>query len=299
MYSKPTRNEPREDDSASVANATRLGESRCRIARRIGRWLLVPSLAYVLVMVVMMFFEESFIFFPSRYPAGDWQPDGLTFEDVFFTAADGTRIHAWYVPHNAPRAVVLYCHGNAGNLSHRAETLRVLHEYVGVSVLIFDYRGYGRSDGKPDEPGVLADARAARKWLASREKIEETDIVLMGRSLGGAVAVDLAVRDGARALVLESTFSSLTDVAAYYYSLLPIRRLMRTRFDSVSAIASYHGPLLQSHGDADTIIPIEFGRRLFQFANQPKQFVTIHDADHNDLQPPQYYDKLTAFLDGL
>jgi fermentation-respiration switch protein FrsA (DUF1100 family) len=247
----------------------------------------------------MMLLERSLIFFPTPYPGGDWQPAGLPFEDAWFEADDGTRLHGWYIPHESPRAVVLYSHGNAGNITHRAAILDVLHNRVGVSVLIFDYRGYGRSEGKPDETGIIADARAARDWLAGQEGIAPEDVVLMGRSLGGGVAVDLAAKDGARALVLESTFTSLPDVAAHYYPWLPVRRLMQTRLDSVSKIADYHGPLLQSHGDADSIIPYEFGKRLFEAANEPKQFVTLPGRDHNDFQTNGYYETLVEFLDKL
>ncbi len=265
-------------------------------ALRIARW---PLIVYLSVMGLMMIFEESFVFFPARYPDGDWQPPGLVFEDAWFRAADGTEIHGWYVPHEAPLATVLFFHGNAGNLSHRAEMLKVMHHRLGVCVLIFDYRGYGRSEGNPSEAGILSDARAARAWLANRQGISQSDVVLMGRSIGGAVAVDLAALDGARALVLESTFSSLPDVAACHYPWLPVRRMMRTRLDSAAKIAAYSGPILQSHGDADTIIPIRFGRRLFQAANRPKQFITLPGRDHNDPQSPAYYDELTAFLATL
>ena len=175
----------------------------------------------------------------------------------------------------------------------------MLQRRTGASVLIFDYRGYGRSEGKPSEEGVLADARAARAWLAAREKIPEALVVLMGESLGGAVAVDLAARDGARALVLESSFSSLPDVAAYHYPFLPVSWAMRTRFDSLSKIGNYHGPLLQAHGEADTIVPIQFGRRLFEAANQPKQFLLVPGHDHNDRMPVEFYDAVGAFLEGL
>ena len=144
-----------------------------------------------------MFLENSLIFIPHRYPAGDWRPTGFPFEDAWFQAADGTRLHGWYVPCANARSAVLFCHGNAGNVTHRAYILETLHRQVGVSVLIFDYRGYGRSEGKPNEEGILADARAARGWLAAREKIAESNVVLMGESIGGAVAVDLAARDGA------------------------------------------------------------------------------------------------------
>lgn len=248
---------------------------------------------------VLMICEESLIFFPLRYPEGDWEPEWLTFEDAWFPSADGVRLHGWYAGHEQARAVVLFCHGNAGNVTHRAQRLHALHELVGASVLIFDYRGYGRSEGKPDEPGLLADARAARTWLARRAGVAERDVVLMGRSVGGAVAVDLAASDGARALVLESTFTSLPDMAAYHYPWLPVRRFLRTRFDSLAKIADYHGPLFQSHGDADTIVPYHFGRRLFDAANQPKRFLTIPGGDHNDPQDRAYYASLIAFLDGL
>jgi len=254
---------------------------------------------YLLIVLAAMFFENSLIFIPHRYPAGDWQPAGFPFEDARFQAADGTRLHGWYVPCPNARAAVLFCHGNAGNITHRAYILEMLRRRVGVSVLIFDYRGYGRSEGKPNEAGILADARGARSWLAAREKIAESDVVLMGESIGGAVAVDLAARDGARALVLESTFDCLPDVAAYHFPWLPVRWAMRTRLDSATKIGGYHGPLLQSHGDADTIVPLRLGRRLFETANQPKQFLLLSGHDHNDPMPPEYYDSLRAFLGAI
>jgi len=265
----------------------------------VGRAARVLLIAYLVVLVVVMFLEESIIFLPSVYPEGDWQPARLAVEDAWFQAADGTKLHGWYLPHPRARAAVLFCHGNGGNITHRAHALHVLNRRVGVSVLMFDYRGYGRSEGKPDEPGILADARAARTWLAARENIRESDIVMMGESLGGAVAVDLAARDGARALVIESTFSSLPDVGAYHYAWLPVRLLARTRLDSLSKIGNYRGPLLQAHGDRDTIVPIEFGRRLFEAANQPKQFLVLPGHDHNDSLPDTYYDALAEFIERL
>jgi len=223
----------------------------------------------------------------------------VCFEDAAFAAADGTRLHGWYAHQEDARAVVLFCHGNAGNVTQRAHTLAALHDFVGVSVLIFDYRGYGKSEGKPSETGVLADGRAARAWLAEKEGVSESEIVLMGRSLGGAVAVDMAAKDGARALVLESTFSSVPDVAAYHYPWLPLRWVLRTRLDSAAKIGDYRGLLLQSHGDADSVVPYRLGQKLFQAANQPKSFVTIPGGDHNDAQPREYYHALIEFLDDL
>jgi len=253
----------------------------------------------LLAWVLLMWLERKMIFFPSPYPRGEWNPQRLQFEDAYFTAADGTKLHGWYVPHARPRAVILYCHGNAGNIANRADVVRVLHDYVGASVLIFDYRGYGRSEGNPSEPGVLADARAARAWLAKRAGIDERDIVLLGRSLGGAVAVDLAATDGAKGLILETAFTSIPDMAACHYPVLPVRALLRTRLDSLSKIGDYHGPLLQCHGDADTIVPFENGQRLFEAANEPKEFVRLLGRGHNDQWPMSYYDAMIRFLDGL
>ena len=263
------------------------------------RALRLALIVYLLVLLAMMFLEERLIFIPLNFADDDWQPTGLTLEEARFEAADGTQLYGWYVPHPRPCATVLFSHGNAGNITHRADLLRGLHYRSGVSVLIYDYRGYGQSQGKPNEAGVLADARAARAWLARREGIAETDVVQMGESLGGGVAVDLAAADGARAVVLVSTFTSLPDVAARHYPWLPVRWLMKTRMDSVAKIGRYNGPLLQFHGNADTIIPYENGQRLFEAANEPKQFVTLPRHDHNDPLPPSAFDQIGGFLQGV
>lgn len=262
------------------------------------RFVCVLLIGYLSVLGLMMAMEDSLIYFPSVYPDGFWNPPGLNFEDARFEAADGTKLHGWYVPADNPRAVILFAHGNAGNLSHRFEIMEMLHR-LRVSVLIFDYRGYGRSEGSPSEAGVLQDARAARRWLAGRAGVGESQIVLLGESLGGGVLVDLAATDGARALVLQNTFTSLPDVAKFHYPWMPIKLLMRSQFDSLAKIARYHGPLLQFHGDADTIIPFALAERLYAAANQPKQFVVIPGADHNDPLSPRFYEALDEFLDRL
>ncbi|MGW8258214.1 MAG: alpha/beta hydrolase [Thermoguttaceae bacterium] len=254
------------------------------------------AIVYLSILLILMFLENHLIFIPSRYPSGDWSPAGLEFEDVFFQSADGLKLHGWYVPCESPKATILFCHGNGGNVTHRTNILLKLHE-LGASVFIFDYRGYGRSEGKPTEAGVLADARAARDWLAKREHIPEKDVVLMGESLGGAVAVDLAAKDGAKALVLISTFSNLPDVAAYHYAFFPVRMLMRTEFNSAGEIAKYHGPILQMHGQADTIVPFKFGRKLYDAANEPKKLIVLPNHDHNDPLPEKFYAALNDFLE--
>lgn len=264
---------------------------------RVIRVLLLSYLGFILL---VMWMEESLIFFPSKYPDGLWDPPGLAIEDAHFHAADGTALHGWYAPHEAPLAYVLYLHGNAGNITDRAEVLRRLHDTVGAAVLIVDYRGYGKSAGSPNERGVLEDARAARAWLAERAGIEPSQIVLMGRSLGGAVAVDLTTDVAPRALVLESTFTSLPDVAAVHYPYLPVRLLMNARLDSRSKIGAYQGPLLQSHGTADEVIPYRLGKELFDAATtKQKEFIDLPRQTHNDLPLPQYYERLRQFLAQL
>lgn len=277
-------------------------QPRRRWPETLFRVVRVVALPVLIVVLLMAIFEESFIFFPTPYDGSDeWQPAGLDYQDVFFQANDGTRLHGWYCPHESPRAVVLFAHGNAGNLTYRTEVARILQRR-GLSVFMFDYRGYGRSDGQPNESGILDDTRAARAKLAELAGVPESQIVLMGRSLGGGVMVDLAANDGARGLILESTFTSLPDVAAIHYSWLPVRMLMRNRLDSASKIGRYTGPLLQSHGERDGTIPFELGQRLFAEAGTPdaaKQFYTIKGGDHNDPQPSSYYAALDDFIDSL
>lgn len=243
--------------------------------------------------------ERSLVFAPSRFPQGDWHPTGFQFEDAWFEAADGTRLHGWFLAEDKPRAVLLYCHGNGGNVALWGSELRHLHHRFHLAVLGFDYRGYGRSEGSPSEAGILSDARAARAWLARRTDVPESQIVVMGRSLGGAVAVDLAAKDGARGLILESTFTSMPEVGHAMAPWLPIRSLMKTQLDSVAKISSYHGPLLQSHGTADRLIPFAMGKQLFEAANEPKRFMPIPGGDHNDPQNAEYYVALGEFLDRL
>ena len=264
---------------------------------RIGGVLLV---AYLTVVLLLMFFEESLVFLPSKYPRGDWNPTAYGVEDVEFNAADGTRLHGWFAEHPQPRAVVLFTHGNAGNLTDRADMIAPLRDRLKTSVFLFDYRGYGRSEGKPTEAGVLQDARAARSWLAQRTGVGESDIVLIGRSLGGALAVDLAAADGARGLVLHSSFTSLPDAAAVHYPWAPVQWMMRTRLDSLSKIDRYEGPLLMCHGDQDEVVPYRLGRKLYDAAvNAEKQWLEFPDGTHNDPLGESFYQAIDQFIDSL
>ena len=260
------------------------------------RLLRLSLLIYLGIVLMFTVFETSLVYFPSKYPQGDWSLPADA-EDASFKSADGTELHGWFLKVPQPRAVVLFSHGNGGSIGDRSYLLDMFRK-LNVSVLMWDYRGYGKSQGSPDEAGILADARAARTWLAKHAGVPEDQIVLWGESLGGGVSVDLA-QDGARGLILENTFSSLPDVAAHHYPWLPTRTLMRNRYQSLDKIAKYRGPLLQLHGDADSIVPFSIGRKLFDAANEPKQFVTISGGDHNDPRTMEFYRAVDGFIAGL
>lgn len=243
--------------------------------------------------------EQAIVFQPAVHPAGDWSPAGLKFEDVWFESEDGTRLHGWLVDHPQPRGVALFCHGNGGNVTVLAELLQTLNSRHRLAVMTFDYRGYGRSAGQPSETGVIQDARAARKKLAERMKLPERDIILMGQSLGGAVAVDLAAADGARALVLSSTFTSLPAVGASHLPWLLPRWNMTMRMDSLAKIERYQGPVLISHGDADEVIPFSHGEALYAAVPGPKRFYREPGGKHNDPGTAAYRQVLEEFLASL
>ncbi len=240
--------------------------------------------------------DEFLALFPAPFPQGDWRPAEHEFEDCWFRSADGLRLHGWLIRHEQPRHALLMIHGNAGNLTHRAALASILSQRYAATVFVFDYRGYGRSEGTPTIPGLLLDARAARKDLAARAGIAESEIVLLGESLGGGIAVDLAAEDGARGLVLLRTFSSLKEVAAIHYPRILVDTLVADRLDSVAKISKFRGPLLQFHGEADRTIPIALGQNLFAAANEPKTFVSAPGHDHNDRLPETLFAALDRWL---
>jgi hypothetical protein len=260
------------------------------------------AIIYLMLLAALVTLENWLVYHPYRHPWPDakyWSSGHVGAEDAEFTAADGTALHGFYFAQPKPRAVVLFCHGNAGNVTVWSDEAQQMRAAAKVSVLTFDYRGYGRSAGSPSEAGVLADARAARAWLAKRSGIAERDVVIAGLSLGGGVAVDLAALDGARGLILQNTFTSLPDVAARHFPIVPVQWLMRNRFNSLAKIANYHGPLLQSHAGNDEIVPLPLGEKLFAAANPPKQFIKLPGATHNEPPPGSYYVELAKWIDAL
>ena len=271
------------------------------------RWrAAVRAVLRILVLLViagglLLLFEKHLIYFPTRAhevtPAGL----GLASEEVELRAEDGVRLHGWFLPVKGSRLTVLVCHGNGGNVSHRLDRVLLMQSRLNVDTLLFDYRGYGKSEGSPDEQGTYRDARAAYRWLVAHGHGPER-VVLFGESLGSAVALQLALEVEARALMLESPFASVPEMARAVYPFLPLWPFVRTRYDNVAKVARLRMPLLVLHGERDEVVPFAQGRRVFDAAPEPKRFFAIPGASHNDtylVGGEAYWRALREFLEGL
>ena len=231
-----------------------------------------------------MLSEKGLIFFPMRDLEGTPKNYQLSYEDVFFPAADGIRLHGWFVPSsNATNSTtLLWFHGNAGNISHRLENLALLHRYLDISIFIFDYREFGLSEGHISKAGTYQDARGAWDYLLMERGIEPNDILLFGRSLGTALAVDLASSEPCLGAVLEAAFTSSHDMLKrYFFGAIP-PELSQSTYDNIGKIHLIRAPLLFIHGEYDEAIPVEMGQRLYESAQSPKRFLLIPGSGHND-----------------
>jgi len=254
------------------------------------RLLLIIPATYLVVCVLLYIFQNRLIYFPSRHIHMTPADVGMPFESLMLSASDGVRINAWYVPCSSPRGTVLLFHGNAGNLGDVILDVAQWHR-LGFNVLAVDYRGFGESEGAPTEKGIYADADAAWLYGVHDRGEDPRRIVVVGRSLGGAVAIELAHRRAPGALIVESTFTSLPDVGSLHYPLLPVRLLARCRYDSRSRVRSIQCPKLFAHGSEDTLIPIRLGRKLFDSAAEPKTFLeTAGDHTSSGI----FYDRASA-----
>jgi fermentation-respiration switch protein FrsA (DUF1100 family) len=290
-------------------------DQRWELQRPGGRplWVRLGFSAVVLwatIMLTMVFFEESMIFFPDPYPSGQWDVDvvssgsGATIEDCFFESSDGVRLHGWWcrprtAATDAPsEMVLLWFHGNAGNLAHRAPQMLALAR-IPVQVFIVDYRGYGRSEGKPDEQGLYRDGRAAWDYLTGSMGVAPERIVIHGVSLGGAVAVNLATEVEAAGLIVQSSFTSVPDMAAHHYRIVP-RWLVRTRMDSAGKIGDAGCPVMVIHSPDDEVVPFAHGKRLFEAARGNRRFLEIPGAAHNEtwlVGGDRYFAAIREFLE--
>lgn len=249
--------------------------------------------------LLLFLFQERFIFFPTSHLGATPQAIGLTYESVRLTTGDGVGLHGWYLPAAEPEKTLLFFHGNAGNISDRLESLEIFHR-LGLNCLIIDYRGYGESEGKPSEEGLYLDAEAAWRYLTETRGVPAERIVIFGRSLGGGVASWLANKHSPSALIIESGFSSVPELAKKYYPYLPVRLIARMRFDTLQRVKSIHAPLLVVHSREDELIPFEHGERIHAAANDPKSLLTIRGG-HNDgffVSGEEYVRGLARFIEN-
>ena len=248
-----------------------------------------------------LLFENHFIYFPSRAHEVTPAMLGIPHEDAWLTTDDGVRLHGWYLPVHGAYRVILVSHGNAGNICHRLDRALRMQKHLRASVLLYDYRGYGASEGSPDEAGTYLDARAAYRYLVEEKRAAPDRLVLFGESLGSAVCLELALARPAAALVLEAPFTSVPELARTTI-FAPLSSFVRTRYDNLARVRLLRMPLLVAQGDRDAIVPPAHGRRVFDAAPGPKRFFAIPGAGHNDTDlvgGEAYWQAIADFLDRL
>lgn len=246
--------------------------------------LLTIVLAYLALVLLIYLGQSRLIFFPDRALITTPDKVGLDYLDVTIPVTPGENLNAWYFPTSLPSdstPTVLFCHENAGNISYSLETVRLFLE-LGANMLVFDYRGYGRSDGQPSEQNVYEDAHAAWSWLVAVRQTAPDKIFIFGRSLGGAVAIDLATRVTCAGVILESTFTSAVDMGRRLYPFVPVRLVSRFSFDSLSKIGRVSCPVMVAHSPDDEMIPYTMSRTLYEAARSEKLFIDLKGR-HNDL----------------
>ena len=264
------------------------------------------SLAYgVTFLVLWSQVEKRFVFFPVAELLYTPNDAGLEYQDVSFQTSDGLALQGWFIPGDPAGGsdlTWLWFHGNGGNIGHRVDELALAHHRTGDNIFIFDYRGYGESEGKPSEKGTYLDSRAAVEYLRSRSDVDRNRIIYQGHSLGAAVAVELSLTQPPMAMVLVSPFASVRDMARLTLPFPPAGWLVRNHYDSISRIRRLNVPVLVLHGDLDETVPISQGRKLYEAANEPKRFQALAGAAHNDtfqITAEQYWGAIESFLSGV
>jgi fermentation-respiration switch protein FrsA (DUF1100 family) len=263
----------------------------------------ILAVGYATLLAIVFAFQARLLYLPNIAGAGLAATPasiGLPFEEAHPTTSDGVKLHGWLVLAPRSERIVLHFHGNGGNISHRLELLRILHG-MGLSVFLFDYRGYGLSEGRPSEAGTYLDAAAAWTYLVEQRGYAPDDIILFGHSLGAAVAAYLARQVRPGALILESPFTSIPDIAAHHYWFIPARSLARFRYTTADYVRAVNAPVLVLHSASDAVVPFEHGREVFRNANDPKTFLEILGG-HNAgavVDEAQYTNGLRQFIATL
>ena len=246
----------------------------------IGTVLFIVVTVYGSFCLYLFLMQGRMIFYPTGKLMATPADIGLDYESVTLSTSDHVKLHGWFIPATEEGGALLFFHGNAGNISHRLDSLKIFHD-LGLSTLIIDYRGYGRSQGSISEQGTYLDGEAAWNYLSETRKIPEQEIVVFGRSLGAAIAAYIASRKNPAALILESAFTSIPDMGAKLYPYMPVRVLSRFQYDARKALQSVSCPVLIVHSPHDDIIPYENGQKLYSSAREPKKFLEIRGG-HNE-----------------
>ncbi len=249
---------------------------------------------YVISAVYKYCTQSSYVYSPKKEIVGTPFDLKLYFEEVLLKTSDGANLCGWFVPSRGSNKVILFLHGNGGNISNRLTLIDYFNRKVGTSVFIIDYRGYGKSDGKITEAGTYMDARAAWDYLTVSKKIKTENIVLYGRSLGGPIAARLAGEVGAKLLILDSTFTSIKDIAAETYPYLPVRRFFKFEYPTISYIKSVKCPVLIIHSSGDERVPFSHGLKLYNDAGQPREFLKLSGTHGNS-----YMKSKDAYIEGI
>jgi len=268
-----------------------------RIKRMIFVIFISLVLGYLVILGLVYIRQDSMIYYPVREISNTPGDIGLNFEEVTLKTKDGVTISAWYIPTRHERGVVLFCHGNAGNISHRLDSIRIFHD-LKLSVLIFDYRGYGKSEGSPTEEGTYLDAESAWNYLVNIKHTSPEKIILFGRSLGSAVAAEIALNHRAGALIIESGFTSIPDFGRKFFPYLPVRLIARYHYSTIDKVNKIGIPKLFIHSPQDEVIPFEHGVSLFEKAIEPKEFLRI-TGSHNEgflISGKAYIEGLNGFI---
>jgi len=264
------------------------------------KFVLIVPLSYILIMGALYFMQESMLYFPDRNIVATPEYSGLAYEEISVKTQDGVTISGWYIPSGDEKGVLLFCHGNAGNISHRLRSVEIFHS-LGLSVLIFDYRGYGKSEGKPTESGTYLDGEAAWSYLVEVKGKSPARIILFGRSLGGAVAAEVALRKAPAGLIIESSFTSVAELGKKFYPWAPVDLIARYKYATIDKVGAITCPKLIIHSRGDELIPFDQGRKLYEKASPPKEFLEIRGG-HNDgflLSGETYREGLRPFLDKV
>ena len=282
------------------SNDEALPTSNLKSTKIFGSWrkpIIYLAIFYAMFVGLLAVNENSLVYPGSSPKRGNWNPD-FRFEEVNFESKDGTRLVGWYLPCEGATETVLICHGNAENVAQSSEHSGIKFQAaLNANVFVFDYRGYGKSEGSPYEAGVLADAEAALDWLNNKTETKAEDVILVGHSIGGGPAVHLASKMGAKAIFLQRTFASLVEPAQNKYWFIPVSLIMRNRFESAEKIKTCASPIHQSHGDLDSLVPIESGRKVY--ANSPatiKEFYVNKGRGHWDRLPSGYWQSVQEFV---